>query len=537
MRKIPLIIICLTILTLILGGCSDIFSGKQNLDHLTRGIVIPEGFGAVRVNVNSGNARTAMPDMSGLEYRYSFTKKLTPNDNGEQYTPIPTADNNLFILERGNYILKINACFKENDEPIAEGWNEFTISNRGITVVPVTLRPITYLEETGTLSFKIKYENDTLLVKHIAFTLLNLNSGDEIDLYYMKYGNTENTLFFNNEFSDNIPAGYYLLQITLKKEDNKKPCYSSISEVVHIFPALTTAIEYNFTDAKFIGNIVFNTKNDTEGSLPYALYNAVDGDVIRVMLPPGRVIELNRPLEINNKTLTLEGNGVTIAKTENWSAEGPLLRITGDIDTNNKTITIKRVHFKGNGNIIPNASGGAISINTENTVIFESCIFSGNKVAGAGGAIYSSRIKPSTGITDLTMKVKGCTFYNNAGNGGGTIYNDGKLFLTGNLFYGNTTTGNNECPILNLNTNVTSYGYNVVDIDFGESRFDTGFNSADEDKLFTDLGIADGDKPFDDTFEPFAALRNVMPEFIQDFPTTDFYGSLRTWPGAPGAVR
>jgi hypothetical protein len=539
MKKIPIVIISLAILMLILGGCPDVFSGKPEADHLTQGIVIPEGFGAVRVNITTGNARTAMPDdISGLEYVYSFIRFTTENENGQPYEPTPTADNNVFILECGRYKLNIKA-YMENDSgknKIAEGERKFTVE-RGTIEVPVTLRSS---EGTGTFSFKIKYEGDISFVKHIAFTLLNLDSGDEIDLIYKKYGNISNTSFFNNEFFDNIPVGYYLLQITLKKYIDDKTCYSSKSEVVHIYSALTTTTEYDFTDAIFIGNIVFNTKDDAEGSLRYALYNAVDGDVIRVMLPPSSEIKLNSSLLIDNKSITLEGNGVTIAKGSNWFSEGqPILSITGDEYTNNKTITIKRIHFKGNGIIIPNANGGAIFINTENTVVLESCIFSGNKVAGAGGAIYSSKIKsPVSGATDLTMIVKGCTFYDNAGNGGGTIYNDGTLFLTGNLFYGNTANGNNECPIINLNTNVTSNGYNVVDVDFGTDRFGTGFNSVDGDKLFTELGITSGVVPFSNTFEPIAALRTVMPEeFIQGFPTTDFYGNLRTWPGAPGAVK
>jgi len=39
-------------------------------------------------------------------------------------------------------------------------------------------------------------------------------------------------------------------------------------------------------------------------------------------------------------------------------------------------------------------------------------------------------------------------------------------------------------------------------------------------------------------FAPVAGVKNVMPSAaIAGFPTTDFFGATRDWPGAPGAVR
>ena len=108
------------------------------------------------------------------------------------------------------------------------------------------------------------------------------------------------------------------------------------------------------------------------------------------------------------------------------------------------------------------------------------------------------------------------------------------------------------------NQTVTSRGYNVVDVEYGDATTASGFAASTNpatDKQVADLLTANTDSPFTgvnagttDTnviaavtasaLAPVAGIQNVMPNAaIAGFPTTDFFGVSRSWPGAPGAVK
>jgi len=142
--------------------------------------------------------------------------------------------------------------------------------------------------------------------------------------------------------------------------------------------------------------------------------------------------------------------------------------------------------------------------------------------------------------------VKGCTFYSNkAGNEGGAIYyfnpyiyND--LTLTGNLFYGNKVNDTStEWQILYTSTSLIS-SYNVVDLSFGTTAGESGWDAGLNDKMFTNLGIPE--VPINTgTFKPVLALNSIVPSSLlsDNFPLTDFYGNHRFGSEdftAPGAV-
>jgi hypothetical protein len=51
-------------------------------------------------------------------------------------------------------------------------------------------------------------------------------------------------------------------------------------------------------------------------------------------------------------------------------------------------------------------------------------------------------------------------------------------------------------------------------------------------------GAADATGVTASALAPVSGIQNVMPNAaIAGFPTTDFFGISRTWPGAPGAVK
>jgi len=181
----------------------------------------------------------------------------------------------------------------------------------------------------------------------------------------------------------------------------------------------------------------------------------------------------------------------------------------------------------------------------------ESCIFSGNQARESnGGAIDGAG----------TITVKGCTFYNNtARNGGGGAINmsGGTLNLAGNLFFGNTTGTTPTASVVNWSgsgtRSITSQGYNITNMAGGTGSGQSGFaanTTVGGDVMFAgnspNLGIS-GD-PFNTTsFIPDTSgrLHTHVPAPVStnnnwattNMPPTDFYGRIRTWPGAPGAVR
>jgi hypothetical protein len=272
-----------------------------------------------------------------------------------------------------------------------------------------------------------------------------------------------------------------------------------------------------------------------QGTLRYTLANAQEWDVITLngVTAGSTVIELESPLEITEK-LTIEGNGVILTPAASWTSDyySQLLHIT---DTTAEVL-IRRVHFKDG--LVVAGLGGAI--NTKGILTLESCIFNNNRITnsnGEGGAIYSA---------GTTLTIQGCTFYGNGeGHEGGVVscpldLKKRTLNLTGNIFYGNIAT---FFPVVR---SVSSYlvvnaAYNVVDVEYGTGYTRSGWDAGTGDKTT----ISDSDdltitgEPFDTTtFVPVSGLSNVLPSPPPVcFPATDFHGTTRTFPGAPGAVK
>jgi predicted outer membrane repeat protein len=293
------------------------------------------------------------------------------------------------------------------------------------------------------------------------------------------------------------------------------------------------------------GRVVNNFAADsatTPGTLRYALTNAQNGEAIicEGVTPGVTTITLESALPPIEKSLTIQGNGITLTRAASTTVDAwsQLLRIPNT--SGYITVNISRIHFKDGR---ATAYGAAIHHGI-GTLTLESCIFSGNQNSGSdGGAIYTSG----------PLVLRGCTFYENSSAGsGGAVYNVGSssygtdgvtTTLTGNLFYGNTAASG---PVVSRYTAsiyakvASSRGYNVVDVTLGAGDTQSGFAAASGDSTFINRGIS-GD-PFDTTtgdtaFTPNKAALNIVPANLAGFPLTDFYGNARTFPGAPGAVR
>ena len=289
-----------------------------------------------------------------------------------------------------------------------------------------------------------------------------------------------------------------------------------------------TTVQAVFSPALTVTDFSDGAGSDaTTGTLRYALLNAQDGDVISVngTTPGLTAIELTGPLPEITKNITIVGNGVILTRAASWTASdsySQLLRIIGDTAVE---VKISGVHFK-NGL----ATGSGVAIYNRGILTLESCIFSGNRTTGSGGAVYSN-------ANHLT--IRGCTFYNNsAGYSGGAVYfypynssQSYSLILTGNLFYGNTA--GNRYPV------VDGYGgfntsYNVVDVTFGINSDRCGWNTGTGDTQITGLPVS----PVSFKLLYGSGAANKLPATLPaDYPVTDFYGQPISGGGAAGAVQ
>lgn len=285
--------------------------------------------------------------------------------------------------------------------------------------------------------------------------------------------------------------------------------------------------------------VISNSDSNTLGTLRYALNNLQYGDIITIS-PFISTITLSSALPQITEAVTIIGNGVTITRSPLWTTSNATSQLLY-INSQYGVVRISGVHFKGGRA----ETGGAIRKNA-GTLRLESCIFNDNRAtnssfgAGYGGAIYNG-----SGI----LIVAGCTFYMNSASGttsssGGAIYNAGTGFLgiTGNLFYGNSVSGGitSGYPIIyNASTaTVESGGFNVADAAIGTGSAQSGWlaNIIYPDRTFSVLGITG--LPFNTTtFAPVDGLKNIVITTEYFFPTTDFRGATRDFPGAPGAVK
>jgi predicted outer membrane repeat protein len=534
MKKIILLTICFAIA--ILGGCQNILTEKPN----SSGKALPDGYGALKVSLSGGTARTAMPGivLKNFELEFSFNgekKQFAAPDDGKTYS---------FILKTGTYSLVVKAWeigeIKTEENIVAEGTADIKIEPGKTINNVVALRPKESEKGVGSMTFTLNHDNNGITIA--AFTLNPIFSDNPlIDLreWLSPDGSPFNQSMPITVKISNVPAGYYLLSMTLQKTDaTVTNAFAGKSEVVHIYRGRDTPVKFDFTNVTFLENIVTNTLDNYEdgdgasipGSLRYAVEKASGlgvKTIIKVMLPAGSEIKLKRVLDVNPSIgIVIEGNGITLTKSaEPWEG-GP-----DRLMTTSSKVTISRVHFK-------DSPGGAIKNDGE--LNLESCIFSGNRAyddgysgsggsGGSGGAIYN----------DGTLEIKGCTFYDNhayESYPGGAIYNSwnqATVNLTGNLFFGNTAYYDNVISNNNVTDAITSGGYNVLYLD------DTNDSFPLEEK---DAAIpAPLQPPFSPkTFKLFKGSETLKRPFNlepEKYLIKDFYGNDIKAPIYAGAVQ
>jgi predicted outer membrane repeat protein len=499
--------------TLVLGACSNYLI--ENPRTGSGGVLtdIPEGYGAVEIRLNQGVAKTIIPtvDLSSLYLKYVFIK-----DEGSPAEEIPVGG--VFILEPGTYTLEVSAFADEPcTELVARGEADaaFTISV-GVTAEPVnvTLRPVAS-EGTGSLEFILTYPAGTTVE---TLTLTRITGGEEpVDL--KTEGTASGTDLSGTK--SNIPAGYYLLRAELKNSAGT----SGRSEVVHIYQNLTAEVTYVFDADDFRVYRVTSNGDSGPGTLRQALTDvqavAVGPQTIQVVLEPGAVIELASALPWITKSITVEGNGVTLTRAASWTASSNTSQLLY-INSSAAIVNIRRVRFKDGL-----ATDYGAAIRNSGTLTLESCIFSGNRTTenyASGGAVYSTN----------TLTIRGCTFYNNSSSyyGGAVDFSaSGKtLTLEGNLFYGNTAV----VSVVYRNSGTVDASYNVVDVDLGTTNAQAGWAAGTGDLSIGAVPPVSG-KSFKLLYGSGAAGK--LTSLPANYPATDFYGDPISTGGAAGAVQ
>jgi hypothetical protein len=424
--KKALYVLVFMVWALVLTSCSNPFLERPQTFSGGEAAAadIPEGYGTVRIDFSRGAARTVMPqaDLDTLYLEYWFAK-----DGGAAQAKTP--EDGKFILEPGTYTLEVKAFTDSvRHDLAAQGAADtaFMVSAGGTGTVNLSLHPIVSGEGTGTLNFGLQYPSGVTVD---TFTLTRIAGEESYDLKTGGSASGGNPVRFSGTKA-NIPVGYYLLRVVLR---NSAGAFTGRAEAVHIYQNLTAETElagYTFSAADFSAYLVTTAADTGMGSLRQALSNAPAGQTIRVILEPGSVIELQSALPAITKSVTLEGNGVTLTRAASWTASSSTSQLLY-INSSSAEVTIRGVHFKDG---LATDYGGAVR-NT-GTLTLESCIFSGNRTTASnawGGAVYSSN----------TLTIRSCTFYGNTSSGGsgGAVYfsASGKtLTLTGNVFSGNT---------------------------------------------------------------------------------------------------
>lgn len=494
---------------LFLVGCSNVLDSQK--EQKTAG-----GEGFFILNIGEANTGKTIQPTTVLNDFAGFTLIFSTSSNEDVIVERTNSNLNQIIrLPVATWDLTVTAYMDtEKTEPAAQGsLAGIEISEGSTTNASLKLRPIIETGATGMFRWNIEYPAD-VTIANITITPLAENSETVEQILYFTGGNPA----VNKDNSSSplvLDTGYYSVVLSLSIGERS----TGREEYLHIYQNMESFFEYIFTYDHFA---IYSVTNDTDngpGTLRYAITNAAANSTIYIESGVG-TIQLENSIEIS-KNLTIQGNGVVLTRSTNWSTVDDTSQFLF-ISSSNAVVNISRIHFKDG-----KATAQGAAIRNHGVLILESCIFNNNQTtstnAQSGGAIYSN----------YNLNVKGCTFYSNSAYQGGAIFiNNGSLNLTGNVF--NTNTATNAGPVVYRRSGtVTSDGFNVVNTALGTNNNQSGWIGKS-----TDINIIN--LPFSPmTFQLHSASRavHVIATLPSGYPTADFYGTPISNGASVGAVQ
>ncbi|MCL2442066.1 MAG: hypothetical protein FWD13_01205 [Treponema sp.] len=446
------------------------------------------------------------------------------------------SDNGAAIFKNGG-ILNLESCIFSGNETTASGANGGAIRNTG----NLTINGCTFYNNSAANGAAISSASGTITLKGNVFNFNTASGNGRIvqggtittqnNVYDAHSGNADHRIGFPAGTTGNISipsvpfisssnfrplnfTGGAVSALTLRPSDYPTADFYGAS----IPESNINAGAVQQTTASGTVYVIIDA-TESAANLQTAFTYVQDGDVIAFsnVTPGTSNIELIEALPVITKDITIEGNGITITR----SGSSNFRLITKD----SGNVTIRRVHFKGGR--AESEHGGAIRNNGGNLVL-ESCIFSDNQTAdtsGYGGAIYNE--------ADITLIIRGCTFYKNHANWGGAIsVNNGSINITGNIFYENTVPGTGGMPVVNRGERNITSSYNVVDYHHGSNTQNaysgftagTGGRSIPSVPLIATATGANHLNPHNFAGGALDAVP-VLTSRPSGYPTIDFYGN------------
>ena len=191
---------------------------------------------------------------------------------------------------------------------------------------------------------------------------------------------------------------------------------------------------------------VTNTDDTGDGSLRWAIANAISGETIDFNVDAGSTITLASQLTIN-KSITITGPG-EVNLTISGGNTSRVFYINGSYTVDMFGMTIR------NGNT--SANGGGL-YNDGGNVTMTSCTVSGNTANVSGGGIYND---------DGDLTLTSCNISDNTadtGDGGGLYNNGGNVTMTSCTVSGNTAHDYSGGGLYNDDGNMTMTDCTVSD--------------------------------------------------------------------------
>ena len=418
--------------------------------------------GAVPAAFNSTaegqNARTAMPNMSGIEYSIKATNGTTTysSEDGSGNIGIDGTSFTL-ALPQGTWTITVEGKLPgSTDAACVTGNANVTLSAENpVAQVNIAVKPS--MNGTGDVALTVGVEDDSG-INGVKWTLPDpVRSSGFIDLSTEKTGNIT---------IDQIQSGSYTLVMEFysgSSEDNQGQLLYMVRESVNVFDGATTdtwsgnSPYLNLSDGTFTVTkelvetfaqttfyVSFDGDDSNSGSLPSSplmtIQKAVDKAVaMNAVLPsdedtPYRILLLS-DVESDGTAFSAANNNAfvnidptkslhlviepykieaaTIDAKRNESNSGRVMYIGADakVTMNSLTITGGRITAAGDNN-----SGGGIY--SEGNCIFSSCIVSGNTATYGGGLNFSPASNDDGGNK---LELTKCTIENNTAEDGGGI--------------------------------------------------------------------------------------------------------------------